>query len=101
MSKTKDASTFEYRKFHVNGTIVLLECKGAPIITATGEIEGFVFISRDVTEKRQAEKKIQNSEKLSVIGHLAASIAHEVRNPLTTIKGFIQLFSETQQPKKQ
>ena len=57
MSKTKDASTFEYRKFHVNGTIVLLECKGAPIITATGEIEGFVFISRDVTEKRQAEKR--------------------------------------------
>ncbi len=100
MSKTKDASTFEYRKFHVNGTIVLLECKGAPIITSTGEIEGFVFVSRDVTEKRQAEKKIRNSEKLSVIGHLAASIAHEVRNPLTTIKGFVQLFSETQQPKK-
>jgi two-component system sporulation sensor kinase A len=93
-------NTFEYRKLHVNGTIVLLECKGTPIITSTEETEGFVFVLRDVTEKRQAEKKMQNSEKLSVIGHLAASIAHEVRNPLTAIKGFVQLFCETQPPKK-
>lgn len=51
-------------------------------------------LMRDVTELKQAREMIQRSEKLSVAGELAAGIAHEIRNPLTAIKGFIQLLKE-------
>lgn len=52
------------------------------------------LLVRDVTEKRKTEELIHQSEKLSAAGQLAAGIVHEVRNPLTAIKGFIQLMRD-------
>lgn len=46
---------------------------------------------RDVSNRKAAERSMMQSEKLSVIGELSAGILHEVRNPLTSIKGFLQL----------
>lgn len=55
-------------------------------------IEGEVLIVfSDLSEKKLMEKEIIRTEKLKVIGELSASFAHEIRNPLTTIRGFIQL----------
>lgn len=54
-------------------------------------------IIRNVTEKNRMDYVLQKSEKLAVVGELAAAVAHEVRNPLTSIKGFIQLFAETKE----
>ncbi|MCA1039395.1 PAS domain S-box protein [Bacillus infantis] len=49
-------------------------------------------IGQDVTvKKEQADLLLQKSEKLALVGQMAAGIAHEIRNPLTSIKGFIQL----------
>ncbi len=56
--------------------------------------KGKQVIIRDITERRLTEEKLQQAEKLSVVGHLAAGIAHEIRNPLTAIKGFTQLMRE-------
>lgn len=48
-------------------------------------------IFRDVTEDLEMEEKLRKSDTLSVVGELAAGIAHEIRNPMTALKGFIQL----------
>lgn len=48
-------------------------------------------VFRDVTEKRELEEKLRKSDTLNVVGELAAGIAHEIRNPMTSLKGFIQL----------
>ncbi|MEK3884338.1 ATP-binding protein [Paenibacillus sp. PL2-23] len=48
-------------------------------------------IIRDLTERKRTQQLLLNSEKLSIAGQLAAGIAHEIRNPLTAIKGFHQL----------
>ncbi|MDG5787478.1 ATP-binding protein [Evansella sp. AB-P1] len=54
----------------------------------------------DKTEEKANERKLQHSEQLSVIGELAAGIAHEIRNPLTSIMGFLQLMDEKDESTK-
>ncbi|WP_456277482.1 PAS domain S-box protein [Bacillus sp. AK128] len=50
------------------------------------------LIIQDLTELKQAQHMMIQAEKMNVIGQLAAGIAHEIRNPLTSLKGFVQLF---------
>ncbi|MFC0189753.1 ATP-binding protein [Fictibacillus aquaticus] len=50
-----------------------------------------LVVLQDVTERRVTEQKLIKAETLNVVGELAAGIAHEIRNPLTSLKGFIQL----------
>lgn len=52
-------------------------------------------ILRDITDKLKMEERLRTSDTLSVIGQLAAGIAHEIRNPMTALKGFIQLLEDT------
>ena len=53
----------------------------------------YQFIIRDISERKKNEELLINSEKLYVAGQLAAGIAHEIRNPLTSLKGFLQLIA--------
>lgn len=57
-------------------------------------------IAIDITIQKKDERKLLEMEKLSVIGGLAAGIAHEIRNPLTSIKGFTQMIKESIQDEK-
>lgn len=59
-------------------------------------VYGFV---KDVTEMKRHRELLLQSEKLAVVGELAAGIAHEIRNPLTSLRGFVQL-SQRQSPSR-
>lgn len=55
------------------------------------ESQTYLIRMNDRTEELAMEKRLAHSNSLSTIGELAASIAHEIRNPMTTLKGFVQL----------
>jgi two-component system sensor histidine kinase PilS (NtrC family) len=52
---------------------------------------GVVLTMEDVTSLREIEEKVRREERFSAVGHLAAAIAHEVRNPLASLSGAVQL----------
>jgi signal transduction histidine kinase len=59
-----------------------------------GELHGYMRLIQDVTEMKKMEEQMSNSEKLASIGRLAAGIAHEIGNPLTSIFSFVQILRE-------
>lgn len=71
-------------KIYIESTSLSIVYEGGPAVLS---------ICKDITRsKEQTEQMLQKSEKLALVGQMAAGIAHEIRNPLTSIKGFIQLF---------
>lgn len=71
------------------------------ITDETNAVTGAVLTVRDITSQKLLEEKVVNDQKLTIIGEIAADIADEIRNPLTSVKGFLQIlykrFSEDQQ----
>nr|WP_260507537.1 ATP-binding protein [Brevibacillus agri] len=58
----------------------------------SGKTVGAFILFKDITNLRSFEQKIERNERLAMIGQIAAGTAHEIRNPLTSIKGFLQMF---------
>ncbi len=66
----------------------------APVKGDDGELHGYIRLIQDVTEIKKMEEQIIHSEKLASIGRLAAGIAHEIGNPLTSVFSFVQILRE-------
>lgn len=64
------------------------------------EFYWIIFIFKDITQNKEIELNVLQREKLVSLGTLAAGLAHEIRNPLTTAKGFIQFLSESSPDKE-
>lgn len=60
----------------------------------TGEIVGAVGMMHDITELEHLRAEMGNMERLSLVGQMAASITHEIRNPMAVVRGFIQLMRQ-------
>jgi PAS domain S-box-containing protein len=75
----------------VQGTLLHTEMVRVSTTFSGKQIEQVII--RDISERKKNEELLINSEKLYVAGQLAAGIAHEIRNPLTSLKGFLQLIA--------
>jgi two-component system, sporulation sensor kinase E len=86
---------YETVRFTKSGELIDLSITISSIRDELGAIVAIASISRNITSRKQSEEMIRRSEKLSVVGQIAAGVAHEVRNPLTTLRGFVQLQQQT------
>ncbi|WP_316570272.1 PAS domain S-box protein [Neobacillus sp. YIM B06451] len=89
--RTGEPILFEKEMRTVQGDTIYLEYNVSPIYNDSNEIETFLAIARNITDRVRNEAALRNLDRLSIIGQLAAGVAHEIRNPLTSLKGFSKL----------
>jgi two-component system, NtrC family, sensor histidine kinase PilS len=70
-----------------------LGLSAAPLMTPRGET-GFILTFQDVTESRKLEREARVQQRLAAVGEMAAGIAHEIRNPLASMSGSIQILRQ-------
>ena len=93
--KTKTGPVAEELDAALNNHQTLpLEVIGTSFTDDDGAAMGWVILFRDLSEIRHLKKEILRSQRLVSIGRLAAGVAHEIRNPLSSIKGFATYFKE-------
>jgi len=78
-----------------NGELFHTELVISPIVDAAGKVVGFLGSHRDITEQKLLEQQLVRSQKMETFGTLAAGIAHEVGNPLTSISSIVQVIQRT------
>jgi PAS domain S-box-containing protein len=74
-----------------DGTELNIADSGAPILDQKGEMMGIVLVFRDITMERKTQDALIANEKLAVAGRLAATIAHEIHNPLDSVTNLLYL----------
>jgi len=76
------------------GRKIPIKIGGSSIVNNDGEDIGTVLIIRDMTSIREMEQQLERSRRMAALGKMAAGIAHEIRNPLGTLRGFAHYFGK-------
>jgi two-component system sensor histidine kinase PilS (NtrC family) len=82
---------------HPSGGERTIGCSLSPLLDGQGEHQGWILIFQDLTPLRALEDSMRRSERFAVIGKMAAGIAHEIRNPLASMSGSIQMLARSAQ----
>lgn len=96
----REKSTFEleHRVVRLDGTFGWTLSRAVPVFDADGEITEWFGTAADVTPRKNAEQALLRSEKLAAAGRLAATMAHEINNPLEALTNLIYLAKGTEDP---
>ncbi|MFB6357120.1 MAG: nitrogen regulation protein NR(II), partial [bacterium] len=90
-------SSPEYSEFEIDieeENPVVVEAIASVVESVEGEETRILVVLTDVTEQRMLNRRMNRTERLAALGELASSLAHEIKNPLTSIQGFVQLIPE-------
>ena len=87
---------FETTRRTKNGNILQVSLTISPVRDAEGRVIAASAIARDITQTKHAEEALRNSERLAVAGRMAATIAHEINNPLETVTNVLYLLARNE-----
>ncbi|MDF2929097.1 MAG: sasA 14 [Anaerospora sp.] len=78
-------------------TICWIEQNIVPVYDQAGKLVALEGIIRDVTARKNLEQSMSRLDRMNMIGEMAANVAHEIRNPLTTVRGYLQIMGNKQE----
>ncbi|HZG73315.1 MAG TPA: ATP-binding protein [Chondromyces sp.] len=93
LEKQEILEIIEERFIRSDGVVIDVEVRTAPFYLKDKVLAQVII--QDITQRKAAEKLLNDREKLASLGQISAGIAHEVKNPLTSVKGFLQLLKES------
>ena len=82
--RTATGGRTEYRYLIHDGSVRYIESQSSVVKDEAGQVKNVLVVSRDITERKRLEEELIQSERLAIMGEMAAGIAHELNNPLTT-----------------
>jgi signal transduction histidine kinase len=89
--KVVSALTRQLRK---DGRPLLIQLVSAALTDEAGQVAGYVSVHRDVTEQEALRARLAQTDRLAILGTLAASVGHEINNPLAFVTGNLELLLE-------
>ncbi|AFM41449.1 PAS domain S-box [Desulfosporosinus acidiphilus SJ4] len=109
MRTVKGLLNEQYKIIRPNGEIRWIWDRSMPILDKNGRMIRCIGIADDITKikeyeetslKSKMQKEMAHLDRLNLVGQMAAGIGHEVRNPMTTVRGFLQLLSRKEECSK-
>jgi PAS domain S-box-containing protein len=94
MQRGEKVDHFETRRMAKDGRILNVSMTISPLRDRRGRIVGVSTIARDISQQKLAERALRDSEKLAVAGRMAATVAHEINNPLEALSNIFYLLRQ-------
>lgn len=92
--QNEEVPSLEMRHIGKEGKVIFAWVTFIPNRDENKDVESVTLIIRDITAQKKIDEQMRRLEELNLIGQMAASISHEIRNPMSVVKGFLQILSE-------
>jgi len=88
---------YDFQFLRKDGSSLWTIVSARPIFDSKGCYKGSLGMFTDITDRKKMEQEMAHLDRLKIIGQIATGIGHEIRNPMTTVRGYLQLLSAGKQ----